>query len=60
MIFGSNYRITDSFRTEFFLDGLDIAYVNLTALASLILLLPILSEPIFSLLQDKISIDSDG
>lgn len=54
MTFGSMYRKRDNLRSEHFLDGVDLAGVNLVTAAGLVLLLPIVSEPLCSLLQNRI------
>lgn len=53
--FGTLYRRNDELRQKQFLDGLDIAGVNLVAFSGCILLLPIVSEPLIRLLQDKVT-----
>ena len=50
------YRKRDNIRSEHFLDGVDLAGVNLVTAAGLVLLLPIVSEPLCSLLQNRITI----
>lgn len=43
----------------YFLDGLDIAGVNIAILIGLITLLPLMSEPLIGFLQDKIEIKDE-